>query len=233
MRAGLIVGALVMLAATVPAGAQGTPRLAIDLRAAPDPPSASVGAPGERASPTTGPPAFLGPAVRCLDVLSDGQTRDLLRNGFPARLHFRLELWHTTGVFDAVDGTREWDVIVRYDPLKKRFRAVRLYEDSASVIGDFEDFPALAAAVATPLVVPLAPTRHGRRYYYNAVLDVEMLSLSDLDEVERWLRGELGPAVRGKRNPTGVVGRGVRTLLLRLFGAERRHYEVKSKLFRG
>ena len=149
------------------------------------------------------------------------------------RLHFRLELWHTGGVFDAVDGTREWDVIVRYDPLKKRYGAVRLVDDSADVLGEFQDFSALVAAVGAPLIVPLIPARHGRRYYYNAVLDVEMLSLSDLDEVERWLRGELGPAVRGKRNPTGVVGRGVRTLLLRLFGAERRHYEVKSKLFRG
>ena len=60
----------------------------------------------------------------------------------------------------------------------------------------------------------------------------EMLSLNDLDEVERWLRGELSPAVRGQRNPGGVLGRGLRTLFVRLLGAERRHYEVRSKTFR-
>ena len=59
-----------------------------------------------------------------------------------------------------------------------------------------------------------------------------MLSLSDLDEVERWLRGELRPAVQWKRNPAGVIGRGLRTLFVRMLGAERRHYEVRSKAFR-
>ena len=173
-----------------------------------------------------------GPAIRALDVLSDGQTRDLLRNGFPARLHFRLELWHAGGLFNAIDGTREWDVIVRFDPVRKRYRAARLHDDSATVIGDFEQFPALATAVGAPVTIPLVPGRSGSRYYYNLVLDIEMLSLSDLDEVEHWLRGELGPAVRLKRNPTGVIGRGLRTLFVRLLGAERRHYEVRSKAFR-
>jgi hypothetical protein len=234
MRLGLLVGTLALLGAAATAHAQRTPRLAIDLPAAPDPPSptqAAMGGESGSVSPTT--PAVIGPAVREMDVLSDGQTRDLLRNGFPARLHFRLELWREGGVFNTLDATREWDVIIRYDPLRKRFRAARLQDDSATVLGDFEQFPALAAAVAAPYVVALVPRRRGGRYFYNAVLDVEMLSLSDLDEVERWLRGELRPAVRGQRNPAGVIGRGLRTLFVRLLGAERRHYEVKSKEFRG
>ena len=103
----------------------------------------------------------------------------------------------------------------------------------STVLGDFPQFPALASAMAAPFVVPLVPKRHGGRYFYNLVLDVEMLSLSDLDEVEHWLRGELRPAVQGKRNPAGVVGRGLRTLFVRLLGAERRHYEVRSKEFKG
>jgi hypothetical protein len=232
MRATLIAAMLAMLSAVAPVAAQGAARLAIDLPAPPDPPPASASTAGDASPPLTRPRA-IGPAVRVIDVLSDGQTRDLLRNGFPARLHFRLELWRAGGVFNALDGTREWDIIIRYDPLTKRFRAVRLHDDSATVVGDFDQFPALAAAIAAPLVVPLAPTRHGARYYYNVVLDVEMLTLNDLGEVERWLRGELGPAVRGKRNPTGVIGRGLRTLFVRLLGAERRHYEVRSKPFRG
>jgi len=225
MRVAVIVGLLASLTAVAPASAQSTPRLAIDLMSAADPPAA--GAAGEASATSPGPVAARGPSVRALDILSDGQTRDLLLNGFPARLHFRIELWHAGGLFNAIDGTREWDVIVRYDPVTKRFRAARLHDDTAVVIGDFDRFATLAAAIATPLVVPLAPARHGGRYYYNAVLDVEMLTLNDLAEVERWLRGELGPAVRGKRNPTGVIGRGLRTLFVHLLGAERRHYEVR------
>jgi hypothetical protein len=215
MRLGLIAGMLTLLAAAAPVSAQGTPRVAVDLPLH-DPPAVTGGADG--------------PVVRAIDVLSDGQTRDLLRNGFPARLHFRVELWHEGGIFNALDGTREWDVIVGFDPLQKRYRALRVHDDSVSVIGNFDQFPPLATAVGAPYVVDLTPGRRGR-YYYNAVLDIEMLSLNDLDEVERWLRGELRPAVRGKRNPGGVVGRGLRTLFVRLLGAERRHYQARSKEF--
>jgi hypothetical protein len=204
------------------AASQGTPRLAIDL-----PPAAADPTPGQ-----PGAAAGTGPAVRALDVLSEGQTRDLMRNGFPARLHFRVELWHAGGIFNALDGTREWDVIARYDPLDKQYRAARLAGQTVTVLGEFPQFPALAAAIGAPYTVPLVPGRGGGKYYYNAVVDVEMLSLNDLDEVERWLRGELTPAVRGQRNPGGVLGRGLRTLFVRLLGAERRHYEVRSKTFR-
>ena len=34
-----------------------------------------------------------GPLVRARGVLSDARMRELLRSGFPARLHFRAELW--------------------------------------------------------------------------------------------------------------------------------------------
>jgi hypothetical protein len=204
------------------AASQGTPRIAIDL-----PSIAADPAPGQQDAAQS-----IGPAIRALDILSDGQTRDLMRNGFPARLHFRIELWHAGGLFNALDGTREWDVIARYDPLDKQYRAARLAGQSVTVLGEFPQFPALAAALGAPYNVPLVPGRGGGKYYYNAVVDVEMLSLNDLDEVERWLRGELTPAVRGQRNPGGVLGRGLRTLFVRLLGAERRHYEVRSKTFK-
>ena len=222
--AGLIIVAL-LCAAGRAAESQGTPRLAIDLPAlAADP------APGASTPPSA--THATGPAIRAVDILADGQTRDLLRNGFPARLHFRVELWHAGGLFNALDGTREWDVIARYDPLEKQYRAARLVDQDITVLGEFAQFPALAAALAAPYTVPLVPGRGGGKYYYNAVVDVEMLSLNDLDEVERWLRGELSPAVRGQRNPGGVLGRGLRTLFVRLLGAERLHYEVRSKTFR-
>lgn len=224
MRVRALALGVALLGVAPGVSAQGSPHLAIDLPGA-DPPPADVSA-GPVAATTA------GPSVRAVDILADGQTRDLLRNGFPARLHFRVELWHANGIFNSLDGTREWDVIARYDPLGKRYRAARLVDDNVTVLGDFDQFPALATALAVPFVVPLTPARRGNRYYYNAVVDVEMLSLNDLDEVERWLRGELRPAVRGQRNPGGVLGRGLRTLFVRLLGAERRHYETRSKTFR-
>jgi hypothetical protein len=204
-------------------GAQGVPRIAIDLPHN-DPP-AQTATPGTSA-------AIAGPAIRAIDVLNDGQTRDLLRNGFPARLHFRMEIWHNGFPFSTLEGSEEWNVIVRFDPLQKRYRAARLREDTVTVIGDFDQYPALAAALAAPYSVPLIPKRRGNEYFYNAGLDVEMLSLSDLDEVERWLNGELGPAVQGKRDAGGVIGRGIRLFFVRLLGAERVHYQARSRSFK-
>jgi hypothetical protein len=180
------------------------------------------------------PPA--GPPVRGIDVLNNGTIRDLMRSGFPARLHYHVELWTASGVFNNLESVRDWDIVARYDPLTKHFRAARINPENTAerveILGDFDRAAALDSTLAYPYIVPLVPREHGRRYYYVVALDVDVVSLSDLDEVERWLRGELRPAVRGQRNPGGVVGRGIRTLFLRIIGAEKRHYEARTKIFR-
>ncbi len=178
------------------------------------------------------PPQSDGPTVRGVDVLNNGTVRDLMRSGFPARLHYHVEMWGASGIFNGLEGTRDWDVIARYDPLSHHYRAARIVNDKVTVLGDFDRAAGLDSAIAAPYIVPLVPRDVGRRYYYQATLDVDVISLSDLDEVERWLRGELRPAVRGQRNPGGVVGRGIRTLFLRIIGAEKRHYEARTRIFR-
>lgn len=196
-------------------------------------PHVEVSVPAPTASPNDPP---IGPDVRGIDVLANGTIRDLMRSGFPARLHYHVELWSTGGVFETVESSRDWDVVARYDPLTKHYRAARINPentpDRVEILGDFDRAAALDSTIDAPYVVPLIPKDRGRRYYYQVALDVDVISLSDLDEVERWLRGELRPAVRGQRNPTGVVGRGIRTLFLRIIGAEKRHYEARSKIFR-
>ena len=102
---------------------------------------------------------------------------------------------------------------------------------SAAVsVGEVASLP--AAAPLETKIFPLAEVKKGQRGYYNLLLDVEVLSLTDLDEVQRWLRGELKPAVSGKKNPGTAIGRGVRTLVVRLLGGEKRHYEARTGTFR-
>ena len=182
------------------------------------------------------PPAALrgveGPRVRALRVLSDSRLRDLLRNGFPARLHWRVEVWSTRGWFDDLKGSAEWDVIVRYEPLERRYEIVRIdAEGNPTPLGRTENFANVEAIIEQAQQAPVVPPRRRDRLYYTVALDVEMLSVSDLDEVERWLRGELRPAVRGQRNPGTAVTRGVRTVVAKLLGAEKRHYEERSGRF--
>jgi hypothetical protein len=172
-----------------------------------------------------------GPLVRGVGVLADRQLRDLLLNGFPTRLHFRVELWSVGGLINDLEGVTEWNVVVRHDPLDKTFRVSRFAGDRIAQLGRYRELRDAQAAAERMFRAPIVPRRRGRSYYYAVVLDVETLSLSDLDEVERWLKGELRPAVRGRRNPGTALTRGVRTLVVRLLGGDARRYELRSATF--
>jgi hypothetical protein len=173
-----------------------------------------------------------GPFVRAIDVVDERQMRDLIRNGFPARLHFRIELWSSEGLFDDLERSAAWDVVVRYDPLGKNYRVFRYARDQLMLLGEYADFEEAQGAAERLYQAPISPRGGRSRYYYSVTLDVETISLSDLNELERWLKGELRPAVRGERNPGTAVTRGLRTLFVRMLGGERRHYELRSPAFR-
>ena len=172
------------------------------------------------------------PFVSSAGLLTDASMRDLLANGFPARLHYRLERWVGGRWLDDLKAASEWDVILKYDILGKKYQVVRVVNKKAESLGDFATLEEAASVVEAPYKTTIALPKKGQRGYYNLLLDVETLSLSDLDEVERWLRGELKPAVSGKRNPGTALGRGVRTLVVRLLGGEKRHYEARTGTFR-
>lgn len=205
-----------------------------------DPRRAEAAPPTQRAAginvalpaPLTTPPP--GPIVRTANVLGDDELKRLLQNGFPAELSYRADLWSRSGWFDDVEASVEWSVYVRFEPLTKTYRVSRHFFDPERVetIGRFERYEDAQAAVARPYQPPL-PARRGRaRQYYVVVLEVAVLSMSDLDELDRWLRGELKPAVRGKRNPGTALGRGLSTLATRLLGGETRRYEQRTETFR-
>lgn len=172
-----------------------------------------------------------GPQIGFAHVLDDEQTRELVRSGFPAQLHFRLELWRVGRWVNELERSIDWDVVVGYDPGSQSYRVRRRLANQTEDLGAFPTLTSAQAASERPVRVPLAPQRKGRRYYYNLVLDVEALSVSDLDQLERWLRGELRPAVRGESSALSAIGSGARTLVTRILGGERRHYEKRSPTF--
>lgn len=179
--------------------------------------------------PPNSPP--VGAVVAAQRLLGDAKIREMLVNGFPAAMRFRLELWRAGGLFDDLERAQYWEVLVRYDAYHKQYLVVRRQQNNIEDFGGFPSLEAAETALDLPLPVPLKPSRGGTRYYYNAVLDIETLSVSDLDELQRWYNGELQPAVRGKRAPLSALSRGFRTLLSRVLG-EKRHYEARSGTFR-
>ena len=172
------------------------------------------------------------PLVKSVHIFADRDIREMMHSGFPARLHYRLELWGAEGFFDNLKRQLEWDVIVRYNPLKRRYTATRIEGDRVTALGSFDSLDPIEEVLSHATQPALAVPDGHDKYYYNLVLDVQMLSVSDLDEVERWLKGDLGPAAHGEKNPATAIGQGAKTLITKLLGGQEKHYEARSKVFR-
>jgi hypothetical protein len=174
----------------------------------------------------TPPIAMAGtPTVTTTNLFGDADMRDLVRSGFPASLRFRLELWRVGGLFNDLEGQRDWELIVQYDPSAQRYRVVQRQANRLEDLGSFATLSTAHAVLERPTRIRLAPEREGSRYYYNLTLTIEALSVSDMDQLERWLRG-----VRGG-TAASAFGSGMRTLMLRMLGGEKRVYDKRSSTF--
>ena len=174
---------------------------------------------------TPPPSATVGATVNASNLFADAGIRDLVRSGFPASLHYRLELWRTGGLFDDLEGRSEWDIIVQYDPTGQRYRVVLRQGGQHEDLGSFATLATAQTVIERPWRSTLIAERGGVRYYYTLAMDIEALSVSDLDQLERWLRGaKSGTAA-------SAVGSGLRTLMLRMLGGEKRHYTARSPVF--
>lgn len=167
------------------------------------------------------PLVVVGPA------LDDDALEDAVRSGLPLRMRFTLELWRDEFFDDLVD-QMSWTTVLGYEPIGRRFLAGRV---DGEALGRYTTYTAARAALERTYRPSIRPTRSGR-YYYIVNLEIETLSLSDLEELERWLRGELQPAVRGGRSVGEAVGTGVKRLLLRVLDVPARRYQARSDRFR-
>jgi hypothetical protein len=179
------------------------------------------------------------PALRLVPNLADGSVRVLFNNllggsglerslegGLPVRIRLVVELWRDR-FFDAQEGRRyEWRATVRHDPLMESYR-VESEEGNLRYADSLGEAGALLEGWVT---VPLRPPVSGR-YYYLARLEIETLSLSDLEELRRWLQGDLAPAMDEGEPVGGAVGRGVRRIVVRVRGLPTPRFEARSAAF--
>jgi hypothetical protein len=175
-----------------------------------------------------------GPSITSANLLADAKTRELLRNGFPARIHYRLELWSKGGFGgdDRADFT-EWDVLVAYDPTSQLYNVRRHTNGNGAANGvneNFGGFSSLSAAevqFGRPYRAAIHPNRAGS-FYYNLSVDVQTLTVSDLDALEQWLRGSSAPR---RSNVFRGIWSGIGTLVSRILGGDKRKYEQRSDVF--
>lgn len=161
-------------------------------------------------------------------VLDDRELAEAARSGVPLRLRVRVELWRDEFIDDLIESS-SWSTVVAYEPLTQQFFVRSTAGDQrARVFGSFEQ---VRAAIERGHPIRSTVRREGR-YYFTAALDIETLSLSDLKELERWLQGDLQPAVGGGQSIPGALGEGAKRLLIRVLGVPNRHYESRSDRFR-
>ncbi len=166
--------------------------------------------------------------VRLGGLLEEPALRSGLRSGLPLRVRARVELWKDR-FFDRQEGQAEWRATVLHDPLQERY-LLRLGEDrEAPVVLD--DLPAVARALEGLFTTRMADPGPGT-YYYLGTVEVQTLSVSDLEELERWLRGDLAPSVGGEGNVSGAVTRGLRQLMIRMLDLPTRRIRLRSERFR-
>lgn len=170
-----------------------------------------------------GPSVQWRPQLRLNGLTRDRALRDALQNGLPLRFHCRVELWLKAEPFDQLVGAQEMSRALLRAPLGEGYTL-----EDGRVQRRYSTLPAAEAALQAALAPTLYP-RTGGRHYYLVRLNVETLSLSELDELRRWLRGEARPVEAG-RPPGGE--RGVRRIIGRLLGLPSRRYEARTPLFR-
>jgi hypothetical protein len=161
---------------------------------------------------------------------SNSRWLDALRSGLPVRLHYRVEVWRSRGAwFDTFERQVEWDVVVRHEPLLDHYTLLT-FVGAARQERRYATLDAVGAALAFAYQVNVRPRESGR-HYYAASLQVTTLSDSDLDELERFLAGDLGEAEEQGENFGDALGRGATRFLLRLAGLPSLRLEARSPHF--
>ncbi len=183
----------------------------------------------ERAAPATllVQPELGTAVVRLHDLLADRRLLDALHSGLPLRVRVRSELWHD-GFFDSQRGRAEWRASITYEPLEGAYRI--LGGESPRMDSPGASLQEARDALNTDIPIDLRPIQPGR-YYFITTVEVETLSLSDLEELQRWLRGEVASAVREESDVERAMGRGLERFFVRALGLPVLRFRARSDAF--
>jgi len=152
------------------------------------------------------------PKVRTLNLLS-GRWGQALQNSLPLRLSYQIEIWRSRdGWIDQYERTVEWGVVIRHEALFDQYTVTTPRAQGATEVS-LATWEALDRHLSREALILARPGGRGT-YYFHVRLEVTTLSTADLDELERFVRGE-GTTTDRERNP---ASRSVLQFLMRMTG---------------
>jgi hypothetical protein len=152
------------------------------------------------------------PTIRTLNLLS-GRWGQALRNSYPLRLTYQIQIWRSRdGWIDDYERTVEWGVVVRHEALFDQYTVITPQARNASEVS-LATWEALDAHLSRQNLILARPGGRGT-YYFHVRLEITTLSAADMDEFERFVRGE-GTSTDRTRNTTG---RNIMQFLMRMTG---------------
>lgn len=173
-----------------------------------------------------GPETGWQAAARPVAILADSSLGRAVQAGLPLRFHFELELWRDGLLTDALDGRASWSLVLYQEPLSGQYALTRSWDPGHEEW--FDSLEEAAAALERWYQGPLRPPNPSEdRFYYEASLEVEILSLGDLAELEHWLKGE----AEREGDIGGALGRGLKRLFIRLIGLSARRFRSRTETF--
>lgn len=156
-------------------------------------------------------------------LFDDRALANAVHEGLPLRISVSAELW-ADRFFDSEEGREEWKASVVFDPVTLAYD-VQVGDRPPSRLRTMQQ---VRDHLQRAFILNLRPRRAGR-YYYLATVEMATLSLSDLEELRRWLSGDLGPEADGTSD--GAVTRGVRRLFVRALGLPTRRLRLRTPAF--
>ena len=173
-------------------------------------------------------------------LLSDWDVQSVLsrdvvesvRSGLPALVRVRLELWRQRStLWDQLVLERQLEFRVLYDLLDERFEVIDEGGDRLLSTDSLEELHELLGGEQAFPLCALEELSENRRYYLVMDLRIEPLSLEEIRDLERWLRGSLGSSGRDKR-AVGAFPRQLFGVLKSRVGLGERRRTERGEVFR-
>jgi len=127
--------------------------------------------------------------VQVKDLLVDQRWLGALDQAFPIRLSFEMEIWRSRQVGpDDYQRTAQWSILIQRDLLEDQYLVTRILNSGPEQFR-FANRDSLARWIGGINEVDALPQGNGT-FYYNFKLKIATLSDQEMEDLERFLRGE-------------------------------------------